>query len=221
MRIVSTDCRGTTFDVVTPAGALRGLRVPLSGEHQASNAALAAAAALAFGTACGRPVSEEAVREGLAHVRISGRLELVQRAPRVLLDAAHNPAETRKLARTLRDDWLRGGAKLHLVCGILADKDQTPMVRALAAVAERAIVTQPPLAERAGDPGRMLRLFRDALGDERVVFEASPERALDIALAGAAPDDVVCVTGSMYLVGALRERWVPEQRILERRTAAL
>jgi hypothetical protein len=67
----------------------------------------------------------------------------------------------------------------------------------------------------------MLRLFRKASGGAHVTFEPSPGRALDIGLADAPRDGVVCVTGSMFLVGALRERWVPEQRILERRTADL
>ncbi len=95
------------------------------------------------------------------------------------------------------------------------------MVRAFASVADSVVVTQPPLAERAGDPSRMLALFRRRLGAARVAFEPDPLGALDLALAQAAPDDTVCVTGSMFLVGAVRERWLPEARILERRSAAL
>ncbi len=83
------------------------------------------------------------------------------------------------------------------------------------------VVTQPPLGERIGDPERMLALFRRALGASKVAFEPSHMRAVDLALADAAGDDVVCITGSMFLVGAARERWVPELRILDRRTAAL
>ena len=79
----------------------------------------------------------------------------------------------------------------------------------------------PPLEERAGDPQHMLELFARRLGAKNVRFEPSPAKALDLALANAAPRDVVCVTGSMFLVGALRERWVPERRILQRRSAAL
>ena len=67
----------------------------------------------------------------------------------------------------------------------------------------------------------MLAYFRKALGDEAVTFEPNPQRAVDRALDDAALGDTVCVTGSMYLIGAVRERWVPEERILERRSAAL
>ncbi len=211
---------GVTFDVRTPRGWMRDLRVPLAGGHQVTNAALAVAAALAFDGDRG-VVREEAIRCGLASVRLSGRLERMQEAPRVLLDSAHNPVEAQHLARALRDEVSAAGGQLHLVCGILADKDQASMVRALAAVATRVTVTQPPLAERAGDPETMLALFSKALAAESVTFEKDPHRAVEGAIAGAAADDVVCVTGSMFLIGAVRARWVPEEQILTARSAAM
>jgi dihydrofolate synthase/folylpolyglutamate synthase len=221
-RIRCADASGSVFDLRTPYGAFTGLRLPLEGAHQVTNAALAVTAALAFAQRTGREVSAGAVREGLARVRLSGRLELMSESPRVLLDAAHNPVEARRLAQALRDHELRPAGrrapKLHLVVGILADKDQPMMVRALAPVASRVVVTQPPLEERIGDPQHMLDLFRRALGARNVAFEPSPARALDRALESASAHDVVCVTGSMFLVGALRARWVPERHILARRS---
>ncbi len=220
LRIASSDHCGSVIDVRTPAGDVTGARVPLAGPHQASNGALAIAAALAFGERTGRRIDADVVREGIARTRISGRMEVMQQSPAVVLDSAHNPIEAAYLARTLREGWLARGGKLHLVCGILADKDQPAMVRALAPVTASVVVTQPPLAERAGDPQRMVALFRRELGDAAVSLEPSPDAALDRAMSLAGDDDVVCVTGSMYVVGALRERWVPEARILSRRTAA-
>jgi len=222
LRVTHGDEHGSMFDVETPLGAISGARVPLPGAHQASNAALAIAAALAFGERTGRRIDQTHVHEGLASVRLSGRLETVQRDPLVVLDSAHNPLEARRLAEALEAHWLCDGTRtLTLVVGILADKDQPAMARALARVASRVIVTQPPLGERAGDPDRMLRLFRAALGAANVAFEPLHERALDLALSDCASDGMICVTGSMFLVGALRGRWVPEQRILERRSAEL
>ncbi len=219
--ITGADASGSTFDLLTPLGSFDALRLPLAGAHQVTNATLAVTAALAFGEATGRAVAEDAVRAGFANIRLSCRLETVRREPTVLLDSAHNPVEARRLAEALRAHWLVDGARLHLVVGILADKDQAGMVRELARVADRVIVTQPPLGERAGDPERMLRLFRRTLGAANVTFEPSAARALDLAIDGAARGDVVCAAGSMFLVGALRERWVPESRILNHRTAVL
>jgi dihydrofolate synthase/folylpolyglutamate synthase len=209
------------FDVVTPLGTIDGIELSLAGRHQATNAALAVAAAQAFGRARGVAIAPQAVRDALASVRLSCRLEAVQHDPLVLLDGAHNPVEAQRLADALLDRWLAGGRRAHLVVGILADKDQASMVREFARVAERVTVTQPPLAERLGDPERVLAPFAAALGADRVAFEPSPQRALDRALAETPHDGLVCVTGSMFLVGALRERWLPEQRILEQRHARI
>lgn len=211
---------GSTFDVRMPHRDVRNVCVPLRGDHQVTNAALAVAAAVAF-SGEGGAVTDAAVRCGLESVRLNGRLECVRDQPRVLLDSAHNPVEAQHLARTLRAEAPRGGGLLHLVCGILADKDQASMVGALALAAARVTVTQPPLAERIGDPEMMLALFRKALGRGAVAFEPDPHRALDRALADASPGDAICVTGSMFLVGAVRGRWVPEERILSRRSAEL
>ncbi len=221
VRVRAADRHGSTIDVTTPRATHRDLRVALAGVHQTTNAALAVAAAEAFDMRRGREISAHAIAAGLANVRISGRMEQMSHDPVVLLDAAHNPVEIRNLVRELRAHWIGGRTKLHLVCGILADKDQAPMARALASVADTVIVTQPPLAERIGDPERMTSLFCALLGEKRVRLEPLHTRALDLALEGARPPDVICVTGSMFLIGALRERWMPESRILRRRTAAL
>jgi dihydrofolate synthase/folylpolyglutamate synthase len=225
LRVLDAGAEGSIVDVRTPAGVAAGVRVPLAGRHQARNAAIAIAASFAFAANTGMPVSADDVARGLDGTRpgghISGRLERVHDAPRVLLDGAHNPAGARELAAALREHVLRRGVRLHLVCGILGDKEQPPMVRALADVAYSVIVTQPPLVERAGDPERTAGLFEAALGRRRVRYEPEPARALDAAIAAARSRDVVCVTGSMYLVGALRERWVPEETILRRRHAGL
>lgn len=210
---------GSEVRITTPLGAVSG-HLALDGAHQARNAALAVAAAQAFGHRTGAPVTDAAVVDGLASVRISGRLEVVQRAPVVLLDGAHNPAEARALADELLR-WRSPRRRIVVVCGILGDKEQAPMVRALAAVADQVVVTKPPLEERAGDPARVVALFQAQLGARRVTFERDPWRALDAALTMARERDVVCVTGSLFLVGLLRGRWIPEGRILRRRSAAL
>lgn len=219
--VVSSDANGSVIDVRTPRGAMRGLRLPLAGAHQAANAALAVAAAIAYGDATGCALEDRALADGLASVRISGRMETVQTAPRVILDSAHNPVEARALAAALRTHFLRDGVRLHLVIGILGDKEQGPMVRAFASVADSVVVTQPPLGERAGDPARMIAGFRAALGASGVTFEPQPERALDVALAHAASGDIICIAGSMFLIGALRNRWAAEEEVLRRRSAAL
>lgn len=224
-RVSAADAAGSTFDLATPYATLRGLKLPLAGAHQVANAALAVTAAQAFGAATGHDIAAGAVRDGLASVRLGGRLEAVQQSPLVLLDAAHNPGGARRLAETLRAHWIRGRTRIHLVIGVLADKDQAAIVRALAPagapVARRVTITQPPLAERAGDPERMVRAFSRSLGARNVAYVEDYQEAFDRALAPAGERDIIVVTGSMFLVGALRERWMPEREILRRRSAIL
>jgi dihydrofolate synthase/folylpolyglutamate synthase len=217
-RVRDASATGTRIDVRTPYGTLRDLALGAPGTHQARNAALAIAAAHAYDMQFA--IDDRAVRAGLEAVQLRGRLEIVQESPRVILDSAHNPAEARALASAL-PALVPGDAEVHLLVGILADKDQASMVRALAPLASSVVVTQPPLGERTGDPRRMLDGFARVLGEQHVTFEPALERALDLAIERAGRNDLVCVTGSMFLVGALRNRWVPEEDVLRRRTAAL
>jgi dihydrofolate synthase/folylpolyglutamate synthase len=203
---------------------LNEVRVAVPGAHQAENASLAASASqFAFPEG----ISADAIRCGLDGVRINARLETVQLNPRVILDGAHNPIEAKATARAIRDHYLPPPTshlprpRLHLVVGILADKNQRAMVREFASIADSVVVTQPPLEQRTGSPDRMLAGFRAHLAEDALTYEPSPERALDLALARASSDDIVLVTGSMFLAGALRERWCPEQQILERRSSAI
>jgi dihydrofolate synthase/folylpolyglutamate synthase len=207
------------------------LQLPIAGAHQIGNAALAVTAAWEALYHSPYHADTYDVVDGLKATRINARLETVQQSPRVILDGAHNPVEAKATVQAVRDHWLQPPAsslqspasrtshstlpRLHLVVGILADKDQRAMVREFASIADSVVVTQPPLAER------MLAGFRAHLADDAVTYEPSPGRALDIALERAWGDDIVLVTGSMFLAGALRERCVPEQQILERRSSAL
>ena len=222
IRLRRLPATGAGSDVVvrTPLASIDA-HLPLSGAHQARNAALAVAAAQAFGHATGRAIADAAMVGGLAKVTINGRMEVMQRDPVVILDAAHNPVEARALATTMRETWLRRRPRLLLVCGILGDKERAPIVSALTGIADRVIVTRPPLEQRAGDERAVESMFVAKLGRRRVACEPEPEAALERALSQARLRDIVLVTGSMFLVGALRSRWVSERRILERRSSAL
>ena len=133
----------------------------------------------------GACVTDEQVRKGIASARINGRMEVVQEAPRVILDGAHNPAEARALAAALKRDMQVRSGKLHLVCGILRDKDQAAMVRALAPVADSVVATQPPLETRQGDLSVLAGLFGEHVGPRNVSVSEDPTAALDAALARA------------------------------------
>lgn len=221
LRVESADLRGTRFSVYTPQRRLAGLWSPLLGQHQARNAALAVAAVDALGAAgvLPRPVPEEAVRHGVTEGWLPGRLEVVARHPWVVLDAAHNAVSAASLSRALVEIFRPHYRCLVLVIGILADKDRRGILRHLAPLADHLVVTSPPFPERAGDPADTLRVARPQLREgARAVLEPDPSQAVERALTLAGPEDLVCVTGSLYLVGLVRGRWWPEEAILTSRT---
>lgn len=179
---------------------LTDLHVPLPGRHQAANAAVALAVAMQL-RQHGWPLHEQHLRQGLATVRWEARLEILSRAPWVVLDAAH----TVESARCLRDALaeLFPHERLLLVLGMATDKKAPDIVATLAPLAHEAIVTRFS-SPRAYDPQRLA----DELRRHDVPTQIAPDPATALALARsrAQPADLVCVTGSLLLLGELKAR---------------
>ncbi|MEX2236308.1 MAG: cyanophycin synthetase [Dehalococcoidia bacterium] len=203
--------------VDTPARGPLAVHPRMGGAHQKLNAALAVAAVDALGSALPKfAVNDEAVTAGIGSAQLPGRFEIVQENPTVVLDGAHNPAAAEVLSEALLAQW--PGRRLVLLLGILADKDRASIIRSLVPLATHVVLTVPPFAERAGDPREMLEEARSvAPAGSGVELIEAPEEALLRALALAGADDVVCATGSIYLIGRLRGHWFPEDRILAER----
>lgn len=163
-----------------------------------ANAALAVAAVEWIAEA-GIAVERDAVAEGLARTRWEGRLERLGRDPLILLDGAHNPAGVKVLCRALRHDF--SYRRLWLIFGVLKDKDYRTMVRRLFPLAHAVILTCPP-GTRSLPLETLLPVA--AASHRNVKAIANPGDALAAALSQAAPDDLVCVAGSLYLVGAIK-----------------
>jgi dihydrofolate synthase/folylpolyglutamate synthase len=184
--------RGAPFHV---AAASWDGPIALRGAHQQGNAALAAAA-LRLLDASGIPVGEEAIREGIASARWPGRMEEVGG---VLLDGAHNPDGAAALAAAL--PVLHPSRPVELVFGVLSDKDHEGMLAALAPASRRIHLVAPD-SPRAREPGSYVAAAR-RLGVGVDVHASLPE-ALACARDGARDGALVCVAGSLYLVGEAR-----------------
>ncbi len=184
--------RGAPFEV---AAASWDGPVALRGAHQRGNAALAAAALRALARA-GVPVGEAAIARGIATARWPGRLEEVGG---VLLDGAHNPDGAAALAAAL--PALHPGRPVELVFGVLSDKDHAGMLRALAPAARRFHLVA-PATPRARAAAGLLAEAR-SLGADADVHGGLAD-ALACARRAASDGAVVCVAGSLYLVGEAR-----------------
>ncbi len=188
---------GGSFHFRGPGLEMRKLSLALTGPHQRENAALALGA-LGVLRGKGFQISDKAVRLGLASVRWEGRLERVAEHPTILLDGAHNAAGSAALRRALGEFKFR---RIILVLGILADKDYRGIVRRLAPLAHRVIVTRPP-DNRALAPE--LLAAEAVRWCSRVDIVAKPRYAVVRARELAGADDVICIAGSLFLVGAVR-----------------
>lgn len=189
---------GTTFDFVNGRARLARLRIPLAGRHQADNAAGAVAACRALGA------SDAAIRRGLRGARVAGRLE--RWGGSILLDGAHQPAGARALRAALEEAW--AGRPVVLLLGVLGDKDREGVVSTLAPVASSVVLTSPPWSARSGALEAMAGwVRRDAGGGVPVQIEADIVAALRAARAERdrlGGDALLCVTGSLYLIGEVR-----------------
>ncbi|MFN0147936.1 MAG: bifunctional folylpolyglutamate synthase/dihydrofolate synthase [Dehalococcoidia bacterium] len=189
---------GQSFVLRGPGGE-REMRTPMLGRHQLDNAATAAAVADAI-RARGEEISDSAIADGIAFTRVPGRMEVMGQGPLVVGDGAHNGESAAALAAALKEyfHWRR----CFFVLGTMRDKDIRAVGFKIAKLAELIVCTR-FRSPRSMDPYVMIQEV-GFLGPAAVAEESVPE-ALDTALGHATKDDLVCVTGSLYVVAEARE----------------
>lgn len=197
-RKVGAKMSGMTFDLRSRM-EYKGLKVPLLGEHQITNAATAVAAVEAL-SRYGVDVPEQAVREGLQGVYWPARLEVVKTSPTVVLDCAKDAEATEAVRMTLEEDVDAG--RIVAVVSMSSDKNIPGMIRNIAAFSERFIVTTHSVMGRAASPELIAEEITkngrpyEVIEDEKAAFT----RALELA----GEEDTVLVIGSVFLAGAAR-----------------
>ncbi len=195
----------------------RPVDLPLAGAFQASNAALAAHAARMIRDADGRElVSIQAIEDGIEATQFPGRVEIVQSSPGVILDGAHNPEKVGALVDAL--DLMPKPGRRIMVLGSLGGHDFLKVASIAAPIADEVIITAPSAVERSSAPVDEIVQIVEELGKPYSVV-LSPIEAIHAALDRATPDDQIVVTGSLYLVGAVREHWYPSREIILQQTS--
>lgn len=202
---------GQVLEIQGLGGVYDEIFLPLHGEHQAHNAALALAAVEAFfGAGAQKQLDIDAVRAGFAAAASPGRMERMRSAPTIFIDAAHNPAGARALAATLTEEF--DFRKLVGVVAVLSDKDAAGILAALEPVLDEIVVTTNG-SPRALGVDELADLAVQRFGDERVVTANSLADAVETAIAiaeeaGDAGEPVsgagIVVTGSVVTAGAAR-----------------
>ena len=201
LAVIEKTAREKNAPLITINGrdsAARCPYLPLPGEHQKLNAALALATVEALQNKI--PVNGENIRDGLQSVDWPGRLQWVglPNGRRILLDGAHNVAGAKVLREAL--EKISPATKRTLILGVLQDKDWPQICRTLAPLAER-ILTVPVSSERSADPNQLAAACRTA----NPSAEISVRDSLRMALEKIPANDPVVITGSLYLVGEALE----------------
>jgi dihydrofolate synthase/folylpolyglutamate synthase len=190
--------RRSAADTATYSGLnfrWRGLKTALRGGHQLENTALALAACDVLSPVIG-VIESECLQRGLAETRWPGRLEQVLDRPLTLLDGAHNLIAARTLGRYLKTGL--AGRAITLVVGILDDKPYREILSALVPHCRRVILTRPQI-DRALPPESLIPATSELTADWRVIPNVAA--AVSHAINSSKPDDVVCIAGSLYVVG--------------------
>lgn len=188
-------------------GLYEDIFLPLSGEHQAKNAAIALAAVEAFfGASSGRPLDVATVRNGFAEAISPGRLERVRTSPTTFIDAAHNPHGAKALGDALDRDF--NFARLIGVVGVLGDKDAHGILTNLEPYLTEIVITQ-NMSPRALDAYELVEQARDIYGEERVHVADSLPSAYALAVELAEDAEIqsgsgIVITGSVVTAGEAR-----------------
>ena len=182
----------------------------LPGAHQLGNAAGAIAALQAMKARL--PVPDEAMRAGLRAATLTGRLQVLEGWPQVVLDVAHNPQAATALAQALRA--LGAAPRTHAVFGAMADKDVAGVLACLDEAVDAWYFCGLP-TPRAASAGQLLDIWRSATKRENVARAATfdtPAQALDAAARACCSADRIIVFGSFYTVAGVFAQGAPHIR---------
>ena len=183
-----------------------GVRIPISlklpGRFQVRNALTALAAARMLAER-GAPIDDEAVTRGFAAATWPGRLERISERPEIYVDGTHNPAGAREIA-VFWEQFL-AGRNIYMIYGAMRDKAVDEIAGLLFPRASAVILTTPAQPRAISAP---LLAEMTAHHARRAEVVTDPAQALARALELAAPEDVIFITGSLYLVGELRREWL-------------
>lgn len=211
--VTAEDQTSTQIKVRTPYREYKQVKIAMGGKFQALNAALSIAGVDILAEKLSLPISEEAVHSGLDSLVYPGRMEIVQADPLVILDGAHNIHKMGALVESLVSRY--SNRQITVIIGILSTKDFKGMIERLTPIVSRWVVTQPHVfGKPSTPPSEIVKSIRDINPKADVRSFDQVGDALEMVLSEATKDELIVVTGSLYLVGEARERWFPTREIL-------
>ncbi len=197
----------TRICLSTPTSKFEHLRVPLYGRHQAINCGLALAMLDKLKSA-GYQIDVEKAATGLANVRLAGRMEMICQDPRIMIDGAHNAASIRALIHAIGQNIPYDS--MVMIFGCNCDKDIPGMLNELQYGADKVIFTRSS-SNKAVSPQELSDQYTEICGKMCQTANTLGE-ALLLARSAVGKEDLICITGSFYLIGQAKVRFQPQPR---------
>lgn len=185
----------------TDANSYKRVWLGLRGRHQVINVSLAVLIAEAL-LAKGFVIPRAAIIQGIENAQHPGRLELINGRPAILLDGAHNPAAAQALREYLNEFAVK---PLTIIFAAMRDKKLSQMADILFSAADHLVVTQVD-NPRSAQVVALEQLTAGILNATRVTATKSVGEAIAVALENTPPNGLICVTGSLYLIGEAKKR---------------
>jgi dihydrofolate synthase/folylpolyglutamate synthase len=200
----------------TPNSKFEHLAVPLMGEHQAINCGVALSIIDRLKTR-GLAMNDNRSMEGLAKCEIPGRMEMVNQTPRVLVDGAHNAASLDAMMRAI-GQYIPYDSMV-VIFGCCSDKDVPGMLERVTHGADKVIFTKVDNI-RSSDPNELAARYVELYGKMAQVAPTL-EEALAIANRAVTKEDLICITGSLYLVGEAKKHFAAMEKLKHQQQLSL
>lgn len=194
--------RHSRICLTTPTSRFEHVHVPLYGEHQAINCGVALAV-LDVLKSQALPIDDQAAMHGLSNVSLPGRMQLICEEPRILVDGAHNAASIEMLVRAIGQHITYDSMVVILGCS--RDKDINGIVRQIQYGADKMIFTGIP-SPRSSDPAELAAVYMEISGKTAQVAP-DLDTAMRIATSAISREDLICITGSFYLVAEAMRKY--------------
>lgn len=201
LEVLSQGEEGGSFQFQGPFRHLEQVSVPLRGAHQLENGAVALMTLEVLRQYYATVMDDEDILKGMAEVDWPGRLERVARQPEIILDGAHNQEGAEALASAIRDFRYD---RLHLLIGVLEDKDVDAILRPLLPLADRVMVTGVS-HHRGLDPRQLREKALQLCPDVEIDWEPRADKALQQLRAEANDQDAILVTGTLFLISEIKK----------------
>jgi len=198
----------TRICLTTPTSKFEHLRVPLHGKHQAINCGLALAM-LDKLKSNGYEIDNEKAEQGLLDVSLMGRMEIIHHDPRIMIDGAHNAASVKALIHAIGQNIPYDS--MVVIFGCNSDKDVEGMLHELQYGADKIIFTRSN-SPKAKSPQDLADMFGE-LSTKMCQVASSLGEALQLANSAVSREDLICITGSFYLIGQAKTRFMARRTV--------